>query len=204
MQTVDLLVHHALIVTQNEQRTVIEDGAIAVQGNTIVALDTSAAIDAAYTAPKTIDARGRALFPGLLNIHTHLFQAAVKGLGEDMPVEQWVQAVTFPTAAVMTPEEAYLLALVSCLENLRSGATTVMDFMYGMRDPALHDAVIQAMLDSGLRGRYTRTIVDAAPTWASRRRCFSRRRERWRTRRSFKAQYNGAATAGSTSAWRSA
>lgn len=161
MQTVDLLVHHALLVTQDEQRTVIEDGALAVHDGVIVALDRSAAIDAAYTAPKTIDARGRALFPGLLNIHTHLFQSAVKGLGEDMAVEQWVQAVTFPTAAAMTPEEVYLLSMVSCLENLRSGATTVMDFMYGMRDPALHDAVIRAMLDSGLRGRYTRTIVDS-------------------------------------------
>ena len=161
MQSVDLLVHHALIITQDEQRTVIEDGAVAVRGNTIVAIDSSAAIDAAYTAPKIIDASGRALFPGMLNIHTHLFQSAVKGLGEDMAVEQWVQAVTFPTASAMNPEEVYLLSMVSCLENLRSGATTVMDFMYGMRDPALHDAVIRAMLDSGLRGRYTRYVADS-------------------------------------------
>ena len=33
----------------------------------------------------------------------------MKGLGEDMAVEQWVQAVTFPTAETMTPEETYLL-----------------------------------------------------------------------------------------------
>ena len=51
MHPVDLLVRHALIITQDEQRTVIEDGAVAVYGNTIVALDTSAAIDAAYSAP---------------------------------------------------------------------------------------------------------------------------------------------------------
>jgi 5-methylthioadenosine/S-adenosylhomocysteine deaminase len=160
-RAVDLLVRHALIITQDAQRRIIADGALAVRDDRIVALGTTAEVTAAYTAPRAIDATGRALFPGLLNIHTHLFQAAVKGLGEDMPVEQWVQAVTFPTAAAMTPEETYLLTLVSCLENLRSGATTVMDFMYGMRDPALHDAVIQAMIDSGLRGRYTRTIVDA-------------------------------------------
>ncbi|HHW86922.1 MAG TPA: amidohydrolase family protein, partial [Chloroflexi bacterium] len=152
---VDLLVCHALLVTQDAQRRIIDDGALAVRGDRIVALGPTAEVTAAYTAPRVLDATGGALFPGLLNIHTHLFQSAVKGLGEDMPVEQWVQAVTFPTAAAMTPEEAYLLTLVSCLENLRSGATTVMDFMYGMRDPALHDAVIRAILDSGLRGRYT-------------------------------------------------
>ncbi|MCB0025052.1 MAG: amidohydrolase family protein, partial [Caldilinea sp.] len=157
---VDLIVRHALIITQDEQRSVFEDGALAVDGGVIVALGKTAEIEQRFVAAKRIDASGRALFPGLLNIHTHLFQSAVKGLGEDMAVEQWVQAVTFPTAATMNAEEVYLLSLVSCLENLRSGATTVMDFMYGMRDPALHEAVIRAMVDSGLRGRYTRTIVD--------------------------------------------
>ena len=157
---VDLIVQHALLITQDERRTVINDGALAVHNGVIVALNTTNEIQQRFTARKHIDASGRTLFPGILNTHTHLFQSAVKGLGEDMAVEQWVRAVTFPTAASMCPEEVYLLSLVSCLENLRSGATTVMDFMYGMRDPALHDAVIRAMLDSGLRGRYTRTIVD--------------------------------------------
>jgi 5-methylthioadenosine/S-adenosylhomocysteine deaminase len=160
MPPADLLIRHALIVTQDDQHRIIDDGALAVIGNRIAALGPTAEIDAAYTAARVIDAAGRALFPGLLNIHTHLFQSSVKGLGEDMAVEQWVNAVTFPTVAAIDPEETYLLAMVSCLENLRSGATTIMDFMYSVRDPAIHDAVIQAMIDSGLRGRYTRTIVD--------------------------------------------
>lgn len=161
MQQADLIVRHALLITQDTHRRMIDDGALAVVGNRITALGPTSEIDAAYSAPRVIDASGRALFPGLLNVHTHLFQSAVKGLGEDMAVEQWVQAVTFPTAQALTPEDAYLAALVSCLENLRSGATTVVDFMYPLRDPALHDAVIQAMIDSGLRGRYTRTINDS-------------------------------------------
>ena len=160
MQQVDLVVCHALIVTQDEHRIVIEDGALAVQGNTIAAMGTSAAIGSDYVAATTIDASGRTLFPGLLNIHTHLFQSAAKGLGEDMAVEQWMPAVTFPTAETLTPEETYLFAMVSCLENLRSGATTVLDYMYPLKDPALHEAVIQAMIDSGLRGRYTRMVID--------------------------------------------
>lgn len=161
MQQVDLVVRNALIITQDEKRTVIDGGALAVQDGVILALDTVEAIDAQYTGRTVLEAAGRALFPGLLNVHTHLFQAAVKGLGEDMAVEQWVQAVTFPTAQALTARETYLLALVSCLENLRSGATTVVDFMYPLQNPELHAAVIQAMIDSGLRGRYTRTVNDS-------------------------------------------
>ena len=140
----------------------------------------------------------------MLNIHTHLFQSAVKGLGEDMAVEQWVQAVTFPTAATMSAEEVYLLSMVSCLENLRSGATTVMDFMYGMRDPALHDAVIKAMLDSGLRGRYTRTIVDSGAAMGIPRPCSSRRRSRSPVRGRCRPNTTARATGASTSGWPSA
>ena len=135
MQQVDLVVRHALIITQDDQRTVIDDGALAVQGGVILALGKTEAINADYAGQTVLEAAGKALFPGLLNIHTHLFQSAVKGLGEDMAVEQWVQAVTFPTAQALEPREAYLFAMVSCLENLRSGATTVVDFMYPLAEP---------------------------------------------------------------------
>ena len=192
MQTVDLLVRHALIVTQDDQRRSIHDGAIAIDGNLIMAVGATAELDRLYTAKRMIDAAGKALFPGLFNTHTHLFQSAVKGLGEDMAVEKWVQAVTFPTAAAMKPEDVYLLAMVSCLENLRSGATTVMDFMYSMRDPALHDAVIQAMLDSGLRGRYTRTIVDSGEKMGVPVEMCQPAEEALAHARVLQAQYNGA------------
>jgi 5-methylthioadenosine/S-adenosylhomocysteine deaminase len=157
----NLIVRHALIVTQDSARQAIADGAIAVAGGRIVAVGSTADVEAEWVAPEAIDATGKALLPGMFNIHTHLFQSAVKGMGEDLPVEEWVRAVTFPTAQALTPDDAYLLAMVSCLENLRSGATTVMDFMYPLKEPALHEAVIQAMLDSGLRSIYTRTVNDA-------------------------------------------
>jgi 5-methylthioadenosine/S-adenosylhomocysteine deaminase len=160
-QEADLIVRHALLVTQDDLRASIPDGALAVAGGRIVACAPTAEVDAAWVSPDVIDGDGAVCMPGMANIHTHLFQSAVKGMGEDLAVEKWVQAVTFPTAQALTPDDAYLLALVSCLDNLRSGATTVMDFMYPLADPALHEAVIQAMLDSGLRSIYTRCMNDA-------------------------------------------
>ncbi len=161
MLPIDLLLTHALVITQNDRREVVDDGAVGVQAGRIVAVGPSADLEARYRPARTIHGRGRALFPGLINTHTHLFQSTVKGLGEDMGVEQWVQAVTFPTAVTMSPDDVYLGSLVSCLENLRSGATTLVDFMYPLPEPALHDAVIRAMRDSGLRGRYSRMVNDA-------------------------------------------
>jgi 5-methylthioadenosine/S-adenosylhomocysteine deaminase len=189
---VDLMVIHGLVVTQDPARRVIEDGALAVKDGLIVGLGQSGEIQHAFDGDRVMDAKGLAIFPGLLNIHTHLFQSAVKGLGEDMAVEAWVQAVTFPTAEAMSAEEAYLCALVSCLENLRSGATTVMDFMYPLRDPALHEGVIRAMLDSGLRARYTRTLNDSGESAGVRPSLIQPAEEALDHAISLQAQYAGA------------
>ena len=104
------LVRNALIITQDDQRSVIADGALAVQGGKIVALGPTAKLDAAFTAPETLDAAGHASFPACSTSTPTSSRPAVKGLGGDMAVEQWVQAVTFPTAKVLLPEEAYLLS----------------------------------------------------------------------------------------------
>lgn len=160
MQAIDLLVTHGTIVTQNEARQVIQDGAIAAHQGRIVAIGPMAEITAAYTAVETLDAQGGAVFPGLINTHIHLFQTGVKGLGEDMPVQDWVEVVTAPTAIHINPEEMYLFCLTGCLEQIHCGVTTVIDMSYAAHSFALHHANIKAMTDSGLRSRYTTIISD--------------------------------------------
>ena len=160
-ETVDLIVRNANIVTQNEQRDVMAGGAIAIHDGQIIALADDAVIASHYSAPTTIDARGNPVFPGFVNTHTHLFQASVKGLGESLALGEWLRQVTFPTSMAINAGEIYLLSLVSCIDNLRSGATTINEFSYPLADPLLHDATIRAIHDSGLRGRYSRGIVDA-------------------------------------------
>jgi len=112
---IDLLVAQGTIVTQNDDREVIEDGAVAVRGDRIVGIGPTAELMAQYAAAETLDVQGRAVFPGLINTHIHLFQTGVKGLGEDMPVQDWVEVVTAPTAIHISPEEMYLFCLTGCL-----------------------------------------------------------------------------------------
>ncbi len=84
--------------------------------------------------------QGGAVFPGLINTHTHLFQTGVKGLGEDMPVQDWVAVVTAPTAIHISPEEMYLFCLTGCIEQIHCGVTTLIDMSYAAHTFALHDA----------------------------------------------------------------
>lgn len=156
----DLLLTHAVIITQDATRTVINDGAIAIAGDRIVALGPTTRLLGQYVAQETIDLSGDAVFPGLIDVHTHLFQTATKGLGEGWPVQEWVGEVTAPTAVHIRPEETYLVCLTGCLEHIHCGVTTLIDMSYAATSYALHEANIQAMLDSGLRARYSSIIAD--------------------------------------------
>lgn len=160
MPSVDLLIIHAMVVTQNEGRDVITDGAMAIQGGRIVALGKTEEVVSQYSARQTVSIENQIVFPGLVNTHTHLFQVATKGLGEDMPVQDWVEAVTAPTAIHITPEEMYIFCLTGCLELIHSGVTTLADMSYMAHTHDLHEQNIQAIMDSGLQGIYTTIISD--------------------------------------------
>jgi 5-methylthioadenosine/S-adenosylhomocysteine deaminase len=160
LEKVDLLLTHGLIVTQDDQRTIIADGAVAIKSGRITAVGPNSDIISKYQAAETIDVSEQIIFPGMIDVHTHLFQVATKGLGEDMPVQDWVQAVTAPTAMQITPEEMHTFCLSGCLEHIHCGTTTVVDMSYCAHSYELHEQNIQAMLDSGLRGRYTSIISD--------------------------------------------
>ncbi|MEJ5201976.1 MAG: amidohydrolase [Anaerolineales bacterium] len=159
-EVVDLLLVHALIVTQDDQRRIIPNGAIAIRDGKIIAVDSTFQLVPAYQASEVIDLTDQVVFPGLIDTHTHLFQVATKGLGEDMSVQDWVEAVTAPTAIHITPEEMYLFCLIGCLEHIHCGVTTLVDMSYMAHTFELHEENIRAIHDSGLRGRYTTIISD--------------------------------------------
>ncbi len=159
-QNVDLLIAGGAVVTQNAAREIIASGAVAVKGTTIQAVGPASELQARYTAERTIDASGRYVFPGLINTHTHLFQTFMKGLGEGLPLYQWIDAVTAPSTLAMTPREGYLAALLGGIEALRSGTTTVLDFMYSMPGLQLYRSVARALGDLALRGILGRGLMD--------------------------------------------
>ena len=89
-QRVDLIVVHGTVVTMDGTRRILPDGAIAVQGDAIAAVDSSANIDAGYESSKVIDARGGLVLPGLINAHTHMSMSIFRGLADDLSLDDWL------------------------------------------------------------------------------------------------------------------
>jgi len=156
----DLLVTGGTVVTMDPERRIVSPGAVAIEGQRITAVGPADHVAARGPAARTIDASGKVVLPGLINTHTHLFQTLLKGPADDRQLEDWFRNVVGPAACELTEEDCYLAAIVGCVEAVRSGTTTVKDFMYAHPRPALSDAVIRAMHETGVRGVFVRGYID--------------------------------------------
>src|SRR5258708_39337342 len=70
-EKVDVLVSGGTVVTMDAERRIIEDGAVAVKGDAIVAVGSRASIEAKYAAAQAINAGGKIVLSGFINGHTH-------------------------------------------------------------------------------------------------------------------------------------
>ena len=120
------VIANATVVIGDAGRTVLHDAGIAVSDDRIVALGPSAEVTAAHPDAEVIDGRGNAVFPGLVNCHTHLLATGDRGILEDFG---FPTRLTFPTSArsLLTDEERQTLALLGALESIRSGTTSLLE-----------------------------------------------------------------------------
>jgi 5-methylthioadenosine/S-adenosylhomocysteine deaminase len=165
MEKADLLVINGCIVTMDGERRIINEGALAVKGDTIAAIGSTREITGRYQGARIIDAREKAVFPGFINTHCHLFQVLLKGLGRDKTLFDWLDASVRRAIWRITPERIEAGAAVGCLEHLHSGATTVLDYQYCHGHPGCDDAVLRAIEKTGIRAVYARgeTLVSGFP-----------------------------------------
>lgn len=159
-EKVDLLITNTKTVHQDHPATPLWDVAIAVKNGCIAAIGTCEEIVAGYEAGQTWDAGGKVVLPGFINTHNHLFQTFMRGLGKDAPFMEWMAHSVQLIMPHLDDESIYLAAMMGCLEAIRTGTTTMVDFMYANIRPCLADAVVQAFEDSGIRGVLARGMTD--------------------------------------------
>jgi 5-methylthioadenosine/S-adenosylhomocysteine deaminase len=154
-ESVDLIVSGGTVVTMDAQRRVIADGAVVVRGDSIVAVGSSAEMEARYEAAKKIDARGAIVMPGLVNGHAHAAMSLFRGIADDLSLEDWLHKYIFPAEARNVNEDFVLWGTrLGILEMLRGGITTYADMYY------FEDAVARVTKEAGMRGVLGETIFD--------------------------------------------
>jgi 5-methylthioadenosine/S-adenosylhomocysteine deaminase len=155
----DLLVTNGTIVTMDASRRIIENGVVAVRGDSIVFVGTQSELLSfamkGVTARQTIDAKGKLVLPGFINGHTHVPMTLFRGLHDDVTLDDWLRKYIFPAEAKNVTEEFVRWGTrLAAAEQIRGGVTTFADMYY------FEDAVAEETKAAGMRGVLGETFID--------------------------------------------
>lgn len=124
----DVLITNGVVVTQNDHREIVEDGAVAITDDRISAVGPSDQLEQDTSPGRVIDADGGAVIPGLINAHTHVSDIFLRGaFAQDRGLYDWLFNVKQPAVFAMDPAEHALAARLYCAEAIRSGTTTFVE-----------------------------------------------------------------------------
>jgi 5-methylthioadenosine/S-adenosylhomocysteine deaminase len=151
---IDLIWSARYVVTEDAQRRVIENGALAIQGDHIVDVGPRAEIDAKYFATNRIEQPAAILAPGLINTHTHAAMSLFRGVADDLKLQDWLEKYIFPAEAKNVDREFVRWGTrLGLLEMALSGTTTFADMYY------FEETVAEETKKAGLRGVLGQTVI---------------------------------------------
>ena len=120
------VIKNTTIVTGDAHRTLLYGSAIVIEGDRISEIGDTEDIQSRYPAAEIVDGRGKAVFPGLVNCHTHLLAVTDRGILEDFG---FPTTLGFPVTgrSMLTPDERKVMALLAAIEAIRSGTTCLLE-----------------------------------------------------------------------------
>jgi cytosine/adenosine deaminase-related metal-dependent hydrolase len=154
-ETADILITDGTVITMDPGRRVLEHGAIAIVGNRIAAVGTTAELRARFHARQVIDARRKVVMPGLIDGHGHAGHELLKSLAADS--DDWDSIVERLYAHAASVDFWKADAMLAGLERLKFGVTTSVnlfgggDSVYRVDDRQYGDAYLNAVQSIGLR-----------------------------------------------------
>jgi cytosine/adenosine deaminase-related metal-dependent hydrolase len=151
-----VLISGGIIVTMDEQRRVIKDGAVLVENDKIAYVGKRTDIGAAKREIE-IDAGGMIVLPGLADTHVHLAQALIRGCADDTSLVDWLQKFVWPLQGNFEGEDGKVSAELCMLEMIKSGTTTFLESLLHSRYG--FDGIAQSVEGSGMRGILSKTVM---------------------------------------------
>ncbi|WNQ09248.1 amidohydrolase [Paenibacillus aurantius] len=149
------LVKNGLFLTADETCPLIE-GYMEIDGDTISYIGKDAPAEGADYG-EIVDGRNRLYMPGLVNTHGHAAMSLLRGVGDDLALQVWLQEKMWPNEARFTSKDVKWGTLLSQLEMVKGGTTSFVDMYDHMNE------VAQAVELSGMRGVLTRGVIGLCP-----------------------------------------
>jgi len=130
-EAVDLIVRGDYVLTMDAEDRLIEQGAVAIAADKIVAVGLWPDIDASYRAPTVLPGDSRIVMPGLINGHTHTSMTLFRGMVDDLDLMTWLNDYVFPMEGrFVTPEFVRIGTRLACWEMIEGGTTSFLDMYF--------------------------------------------------------------------------
>ena len=160
------------------QSLLTSQGVLIVDG-LIREIAAQAQLLASYPDAEQIELADHLLIPGLVNLHCHAAMSLLRGVGDDLPLEQWLASRIWPLERELLSESfVYDGSLLAASEMLRAGITTVNDMYF------FPEAGIEAMRVAGMRVSAGLIVIDFPSAYAHHAEDYLRKgmaiRDRWR------------------------
>ncbi len=148
-----ILIKGAVIVPMTGADQIIENGEIAIEGDSIKAIGQAGTIEASWKPDKVIDGTGKLVIPGFVNCHTHAAMTLLRSYADDMPLMDWLNDKIWPLEDCLIAEDIYWGTMLSVAEMIKSGTTTFLDMYFHM------DQVAKVVEQTGIRAVLSRGMI---------------------------------------------
>lgn len=145
------IIKNATLISMSAEREKIEENVdIQIEENKITAIGKKIEDSG---ADKVIDATGKVVMPGLINTHSHVPMSIFKETVDGYCLQDWLTKKIWPMEEKLTKEDIYYASLLSFIEMIKTGTTTIND-MYFMTEE-----IIKAAKKMGVRLQTSRTLM---------------------------------------------
>ena len=157
----DVLIEAGWVVPVAPKGAVLEDHAVALRGDAIVAVGPRAELRARFEAAEVVARPEEALMPGLVNAHAHIPMTLLGGVADDLPLMEWLQGHIWPVeGAVIGPEFVRDGVTLAIAEMLRGGTTCANENYF------FPDVQAETYRRFGFRALVGLPVIDFPTAWA--------------------------------------
>lgn len=150
----NFLLTNAIILTMDDELNQYDPGALAISGDSILAVGPEDEIKQSFKADEIIDCEGKLVMPGLINAHTHVPMTLLRGLADDLRLDVWLMGYMMPVEReFVSPDFVRLGTQIGCVEMIRNGVTSFADMYY------YEEEVAKATAEIGLRAVCSQTVL---------------------------------------------
>jgi cytosine/adenosine deaminase-related metal-dependent hydrolase len=153
-----ILIKNGYVLTLNPKREILANGSVYIENEKII--DVGQSEDLKGHKPElVIDAKNMLVMPGLIDTHTHLAQALIRGCADDVSLVDWLKKYVWVLQGNFTKEDGRVSAELCMAEMIRTGTTSFVECMIHTRYG--FDGIAQAVEKAGMRAALSKIIMDS-------------------------------------------